>query len=337
MIEAMSCSMPVLVEVPVNHEAVKSMPEDLQSRINFKKTTEEVAADSERMSARSELLREAHLRAVRERAARETQRGEEAAARKRRAAADDLRKLEEKIEAASAKSEARKREQQEKRDAEKTRRSALAEAVAEARQATHVATIKKGIEKATRACAAVTAREKKVAEVVKRTGAQVKHALAVAASMKEKNTARGEGDDETPIQPLDSPHPVSILDSERLASPHPVHHQLQQQVEQQIQLHNPSALQKLMSTNTSTTSSNSENSNSQSSNSSRSSTPRRSMGTPRQPSMMTIAEDRELMTDHRSQAFERCWFKEQTSAGKVVWSYMIKWDDGTCRTVRGLA
>ena len=65
--------MPVLVEVPVNHEAVKDMPEGLQSRINFKKSPEEVAIDSERMSARSEMLREAHLQSVRDRAARETQ------------------------------------------------------------------------------------------------------------------------------------------------------------------------------------------------------------------------------------------------------------------------
>ena len=88
-------------------------------------------------------------------------------------AAEDLRRLESKIEAAAAKSEARKREQMEKREQEKTKRLAAAEAVQEARQQAHVSTIKKGLEKASRACAAVTAREKKVAEVVKRTGAQV--------------------------------------------------------------------------------------------------------------------------------------------------------------------
>ena len=68
-------TMPVLVEVPVNHEAVTDLPESLLERINFKKTSDEVAADSERMSARSEVLREAHLASVRDRAARETQVG----------------------------------------------------------------------------------------------------------------------------------------------------------------------------------------------------------------------------------------------------------------------
>lgn len=206
--------MPVLVEVPVNHNPAP-IPEHLTDRLNKQKLDpEEVAQQSERLTARSEALRDAHIQAVKDRAARETQRGEENAARKRRTAAEELRKLEAKIEQAAAKSETKKREQQEKRDQDKEKRQRLAEQALEARQQGNMTQLKKGIEKATRACTAVANRDKKVAEVVKRTGAQVKHALEVAATMKERNSARAFGED-----PLDSPHP-SMSDA-GLASPHP--------------------------------------------------------------------------------------------------------------------
>lgn len=127
----------------------------------------------------------------------------------------------------------------------------------------------------------------------------MKHALSVAASMKEKKTDRSMGEEtdrcDGQIQPLDSPHPA-VIDSERLASPHPAHAQLQKDLEQQLHLHNP--LQKLMSTNLNASSA-SGGAKDSTSTSSKTSTPRRSM-TPRQP-MMTIVEDKELSTDHRSQ------------------------------------
>ncbi len=201
-------AMPVLVEVPVNHK-VAPIPESLRSRIDVdKKSVDDVRAESERMSARSEALREAHISSIRERAARETQRGEEAAARKRRYAEAELRKLESKIETAAARSESRKRELAEKREEAVKKRHAMAEAVLKTRQQTHVTMIKKGIEKASRACAAVANRDKQVAAVVKRTGAQVKHALEVAAAIKEKkDSARNFGSDATEGT-LDSPHPL---------------------------------------------------------------------------------------------------------------------------------
>ncbi len=53
--------------------------------------------------------------------------------------------------------------------------------------------------------------------------------------------------------------------------------------------------------------------------------------------MMTINEDKEMITDHRSQAFERCWFREPNANGfGYVWCYQIRFEDGTTRTVRGL-
>ena len=55
------------------------------------------------------------------------------------------------------------------------------------------------------------------------------------------------------------------------------------------------------------------------------------------PSMMTISEDKELLSDHRSQAFERCWFREMNSMGTgYQWCYQIRFADGTLRTIRGL-
>ena len=204
------------------------------------------------------------------------QRGEEAAARKRRQAADELRKLELKIDEGTKKAEARKRTLDEKREHERAKRAAMAEAVQENRQQAHVQTIKKGIEKATRACAAVTKREKQVAEVVKRTGAQVKHALAVASAMKEHRTERAGGADEDTelASPLDSPHP-SLLDSERLASPHPVHQQMQQQIHKQLQDESP--VLKLIGASDATTHRSTPHAS-----------PRR-QETPRRPAMMTSA------------------------------------------------
>ena len=73
MMETPTHQMPVLVEVPVNHE-VKEIPESLRARIDvLPKSSEEVAAESERNTARSELIRQAYIDSVKERAARETQ------------------------------------------------------------------------------------------------------------------------------------------------------------------------------------------------------------------------------------------------------------------------
>ena len=56
------------------------------------------------------------------------------------------------------------------------------------------------------------------------------------------------------------------------------------------------------------------------------------------PLFSCAGEDKEMITDHRSKAFERYWFKELNAAGTgYVMSYQIRWDDGTVRTIRGVA
>ena len=163
----MNAMMPVLVEVPVNHE-VRPMPESVRQRLEVQqKSAEEIALETQRKTARSEMLREAQLESITARAARETQRGEEAAARKRRNAAEEIRKLEAKMLEMTSKSEKRKQEQLEECEKRKQQKQAKAEAVVVSRAQTQMSQIKKGIEKATRACEAVAKRDKKVPEVVK--------------------------------------------------------------------------------------------------------------------------------------------------------------------------
>ena len=241
MLTEMPQMMPVKVEIPVNHESIRQLPESIRQRLDeTPKSAEEIAADSARNTERSSRLREQHIAAVKERAARETQRGEEAAARKRRQESTELQQRMAKMEETKQKTELKKREMLEKREEAKAKREKLAESVLENRQNAHVAMIKKGLANATRACAAVTSREKQVADVVMRTGAQVKHALAVAAAQKEKKES---GETERNSEALDSPHPA-LIESERLASPHPAHAQLQNQIQTALQQHNPEQLQK---------------------------------------------------------------------------------------------
>ena len=223
----MNAMMPVLVEVPVNHE-VRPMPESVRQRLEVQqKSAEEIALETQRKTARSEMLREAQLESITARAARETQRGEEAAARKRRNAAEEIRKLEAKMLEMTSKSEKRKQEQLEECEKRKQQKQAKAEAVVVSRAQTQMSQIKKGIEKATRACEAVAKRDKKVQEVVKKSSEHVKHAFEVSAQMKEKkDTARSyEALDSPHPGMLDSPHPA-VRDSELggagLASPHPM-------------------------------------------------------------------------------------------------------------------
>ena len=171
----MNAMMPVLVEVPVNHE-VRPMPESVRQRLEVQqKSAEEIALETQRKTARSEMLREAQLESITARAARETQRGEEAAARKRRNAAEEIRKLEAKMLEMTSKSEKRKQEQLEECEKRKQQKQAKAEAVVVSRAQTQMSQIKKGIEKATRACEAVAKRDKKVQEVVKKSSEHVKH------------------------------------------------------------------------------------------------------------------------------------------------------------------
>ena len=78
-----SVQLPVMVEVPVDHKTFRPISDRLRERLDVSPASaEEVAAESQRASARSARLRVAHLESVKERAQRDIQRAEEAAARK---------------------------------------------------------------------------------------------------------------------------------------------------------------------------------------------------------------------------------------------------------------
>jgi hypothetical protein len=166
--------MPVLVQVPVNAATSRDLPEELKARLSSRGpvdilTLEEQALNSERQQEKSARLREAHLISLKERAARESQRAEEASVRKRRQAEEEARRVLQKMEEAASKVDVKKQEQQEKRDAEKARRAALAAAALEARRAKTADVERKGVEERQRSERAADARTEKVAAVAKRS------------------------------------------------------------------------------------------------------------------------------------------------------------------------
>merc|ERR1719399_2013070 len=114
-----------------------ALPAALEQRLSGSptKTPDELAATLAECSSRSEKLRAAHLDAVRDRAARESQRAAEAAARKLRLAASRVEKIQRKLIAAESKTEAKKQATEAEREARKARRAEMALAVAEARRA----------------------------------------------------------------------------------------------------------------------------------------------------------------------------------------------------------
>ena len=141
-------------DIPPESASYRELPEELKARLEASyldgKTVEELKLDSDRQTARSESLRSQHLEAVKERAAREAQRVEEAAARKRRAAEAEKRKLLEKHEAQMKKHEALMAEKDERREADKARRAAMVEAVEANRYAMEVEVLSMGVKKAER-------------------------------------------------------------------------------------------------------------------------------------------------------------------------------------------
>jgi hypothetical protein len=124
-----------VVEFP--NETCREMPESLRSRLEATpRNIEEQAATSERASARAHMLRDAHLTAVKERAARDSQRAVEAGERKRRRDSINLAVLEAHMLSYTPAQAADGPVSQEpviasrtKRDAEKARREALAAGV----------------------------------------------------------------------------------------------------------------------------------------------------------------------------------------------------------------
>ena len=199
-----------VLEFP-NESSHRELSGELKARLESSyhdKDVEEMKLDSERLTARSASLRQQHIEAVKERAAREAQRVEEAATRKRRMAEAESRKLMEKLEANNRKHEAMLAEKQAKLDADKARRAALAEAAEANRFAKEVEILQTGVRMAEREKSALSRRDEQVEQVVKRNQEQVNHAMQVAAEQKVLKTERGEGNaDGTDGAPPSSPHP----------------------------------------------------------------------------------------------------------------------------------
>lgn len=126
-------------------------------------------------------------------------------------AAEDARKVIEKMEAHSSKLEAHKKEQKEKIEKEKARRAALADAALQARKAQQDDVVKKGEEKAMRTSRAAEVRTEKIAKTVQRNQGHLKHALDVFEKKKaEMQNGGGE-----------SARSESSTSSEQMLSPHP--------------------------------------------------------------------------------------------------------------------
>jgi len=202
--------MPVVVEIPVNHETFRPISERLRERIDKPSASvEEIAAEIEAASQRSSRAREAHLESVKERAQRDIQRAEEAAARKRRVAAEDARRIVEKMEAAAKKVEEHKQEQRDKMEKEKAKRQSLVEAAQAARQAAQDGIEKKGHAEALRTNRAVEVRKQKIETRKQKAEGHLKHALDVLEKKKSGLTERSscEGGDGTDRSAPLSPHP----------------------------------------------------------------------------------------------------------------------------------
>lgn len=181
------CAVPVRLDVPVEQEQ-RQIPESLRARLDVAvtKSSEELAKEA----ARSKALREAHLEAIKERAGRDIQRAAEAAARKRRMSAAEAQKIILKLEAAGRQAENARQQRSDKIEADKAKRAALAEAVSEQRKAAEHQLSTKALAEAQRAEQAMEKREKLMQAVAERGSAVVKHAAAVVAARKEKETAQ---------------------------------------------------------------------------------------------------------------------------------------------------
>merc|ERR1719399_2790739 len=154
-----------------------ALPAALEQRLSGSptKTPDELAATLAECSERTEKLRRAHLDAVRDRAARESQRAAEANARKLRLAASRVEKIQRKLIAAESKTNAKKEATEAEREARKARRAELLEN-----------------EKL-----AFLKHAKLVKEVEDKSSAQVRHAIAVVAAQKEKERLEKEAKSES--------------------------------------------------------------------------------------------------------------------------------------------
>lgn len=175
------------ITIPVHDTAPRCLPAALEQRLaTSPKSPEDLAQELAKHAAHTELLRKAHLEAVKDRATRETQRVAEAAARKRRIAANQIEKVQKRLDAADVMLTARREAIEAKRERMKARRNELAQMVAESRarkvaqrDAAHAEALETEISALKKAASHIKAVHDRSARVVK-------HAEAVVAAQKEK-------------------------------------------------------------------------------------------------------------------------------------------------------
>lgn len=127
---------PIALTISARTEAPVPLPAALEQRLagSPTKTPEDLAEELAKHSARTEKLRQAHLEAVKDRAVRENQRVEEAAARKRRLAAWQIEKVQRRLVAADQQVDALREANAAKREANKLRRDSMAQMVMDSRR-----------------------------------------------------------------------------------------------------------------------------------------------------------------------------------------------------------
>lgn len=178
-----------MITISVHDTAIHTLPADLEERLNKGSPTaspDQLAEALAKHTERAAKLRSAHLDAVRDRAARESQRASEAAARKLRLHHQHVDKIQRKLLASEVKANAKKEKAEAERDARKQKREEMAEAVAEARREATKTREARGtvLLAAERAASAKYSKTREA--LVAKSHWQVKHAIAVAAAQKEK-------------------------------------------------------------------------------------------------------------------------------------------------------
>lgn len=180
---------PLLITIPVHEEhgwTARSPPADeLPVRARLAETQHHKSPTELRLAEeRATLLRAAHLDAVKQRAARESSRAIEAHARRLRMEAAARQRAQSRLNEVERQSTNKTCTKRAKQAAE--RRSQMSEAVLDAREAMSRACAQRGLAELARCHEAQAKREKTLQLTVDRSAYQVKHALAVAAAVKEK-------------------------------------------------------------------------------------------------------------------------------------------------------
>lgn len=198
---------PISLTISIHESATHPLPQALLDRLNCPSPTkdpEELKASLSRAREKSEKIRAAHIDAVRDRAARETQRAADAAARKLRLAASRVDKVQRKLVAAETKTNAKKEAAEAARESRKAKREALSQAVLESRRrAAETKSARQAVLLAAEHTAA-TKHSKAVKTIVDKSAWQVKHAIAVAAAQREKERSEAAAAGERLTERLES-------------------------------------------------------------------------------------------------------------------------------------